>query len=64
MDEECLKLLKEIEEDVEILNEGTHPNVQRLPGITVWIISKRMKKNLKKLNTLLLMNSKFLDGLL
>lgn len=64
MDEECLKLLKELEEDIEILCEGTNPKVQRLPGVTVYIMSQRMKKNLKKFNTLMFMNSKFLDGLL
>lgn len=64
MCEECLKLIKEIEEDIDILVEGTDPKVQRLPQITVYIITKRIKKNLTKFNTLMLMNSKFLEGLL
>jgi hypothetical protein len=64
MCDECLKLLEELENDIEILHEGTDPRIQRLPGLTVHIIVKRMKKNLTKFNTLTLMNSKFLDGLL
>ena len=64
MNEECLEILKELEEDIETIYEGTNPKIQRLPGVTVYVIAQRMRKNLKKFNTLTLMNSKFLDGLL
>ena len=64
MDEECIELLNQIQRDIDILYEGTDPKVQRLPNYSVHVHLKKTKTNLKKLNTLLLMNSRFLDGLL
>ena len=64
MDEECIELLNQIQRDIDILYEGTDPKVQRLPNYSVHVHLKKTKTNLKKLNTLLLMNSRLLDGLL
>jgi hypothetical protein len=64
MDEECIELLNQIQRDIDILYEGTDPKIQRLPNYSVHVHLKKTKMNLKKLNTLLLMNSRFLDGLL
>ena len=64
MDEESIYLLNQIQRDIETLYEGTDPKVQRLPNYSVHIHLKKTRMNLKRLNTRLLMNSKFLDGLL
>ena len=57
-------LLNQIQRDIETLYEGTDPKVQRLPNYSVHVHLKKTRMNLKRLNTRLLMNSKFLDGLL
>ena len=64
MDEECIKLLNTIHENVNMLIEGTDPKVQRIPNITVNTILKSIKKDLRVLDTKLFMNSKFLEGFL
>ena len=64
MDEECIELFNKIYEEIDILVEGTDPEVQRIPNITVNTRLKRIKKDLKILDTKLFMNSKFLEGLL
>lgn len=64
MDEESIYLLNQIQRDIETLYEGTDPKVQRLPNYSVHVHLKKTRMNLKRLNTRLLMNSKFLDGLL
>ena len=64
MDEECIELFNKIYEEIDILVEGTDSKVQRIPNITVNTRLKRIKKDLKILDTKLFMNSKFLEGLL
>ena len=64
MNEECIELLNKIHEEIDILVEGTDPKVQRIPNITVNTRLKRIKKDLRVLDTKLFMNSKFLEGLL
>jgi len=64
MDEECIELFNKIYEEIDVLVEGTDPAVQRIPNISVNVRLKRIKKDLKILDTKLFMNSKFLEGLL
>ena len=64
MDEECIDLFNKIYEEIDVLVEGTDPAVQRIPNISVNVRLKRIKKDLKILDTKLFMNSKFLEGLL
>lgn len=64
MDEESIYLLDQIQRDIETLYEGTDPKIQRLPNYSVHVHLKKTRMNLKRLNTRLLMNSKYLDGLL
>ena len=64
MDEDTINLLKTIQSDIDILVEGTHPNVQRIPNMTAHCILKKIQVDLKKLDTNLFMKSKHLEGLL
>ena len=64
MDEETINLLKTIQSDIDILVEGTHSNVQRIPNMTAHCILKKIQVDLKKLDTNLFMKSKHLEGLL
>ena len=64
MNEECIELFNKIYEEIDVLVEGTDPKVQRIPNITVNTRLKRIKKDLRVLDTKLFMNSKFLEGLL
>jgi len=64
MNEECIKLFNKIFEEIDILVEGTDPKIQRIPNMTVNTRLKRIKKDLKILDTKLFINSKFLEGLL
>ena len=64
MNEECIELFNKIYEEINVLVEGTDPKVQRIPNITVNTRLKRIKKDLRVLDTKLFMNSKFLEGLL
>lgn len=64
MDEDTINLLKEIQLEIDTLVEGTHPNIQRIPNMTVHCVLKKIQVDLKKLDTKLFMNSKFLEGLL
>ena len=64
MDEECIELFNKIYEEIDVLVEGTDPAVQRIPNISVNVRLKRIKKDLRILDTKLFMNSKFLEGLL
>ena len=64
MNEECIELFNKIYEEIDVLVEGTDTKVQRIPNITVNTRLKRIKKDLRVLDTKLFMNSKFLEGLL
>ena len=64
MDEDTINLLKTIQSDIDILVEGTHPNIQRIPNMTAHSILKKIQVDLKKLDTNLFMKSKHLEGLL
>jgi predicted nucleotidyltransferase len=64
MDEDTINLLKTIQSDIDILVEGTHPNIQRIPNMTAHCILKKIQVDLKKLDTNLFMKSKHLEGLL
>ena len=64
MDEDTINLLKTIQSDIDILVEGTHPNVQRIPNMTAHCILKKIQVDLKKLDNNLFMKSKHLEGLL
>jgi len=64
MNEECIELFNKIYEEIDVLVEGTDPAVQRIPNISVNVRLKRIKKDLRILDTKLFMNSKFLEGLL
>lgn len=64
MDEECIELFNKIYEEIDVLVEGTDPKVQRIPNVSVNVRLKRIKKDLRALDTRLFMNSKFLEGFL
>jgi len=64
MNEECIELFNKIYKEIDVLVEGTDPAVQRIPNISVNVRLKRIKKDLRILDTKLFMNSKFLEGLL
>lgn len=64
MNEECIELFNRIYEEIDILVEGTDPKVQRIPNVSVNVRLKRIKKDLRALDTRLFMNSKFLEGFL
>lgn len=64
MNEECIELFNKIYEEIDVLVEGTDPAIQRIPNISVNVRLKRIKKDLRILDTKLFMNSKFLEGLL
>ena len=64
MDEECIELFNKIYEEIDILVEGTDPKVQRIPNATVNVKLKKIKRDLRVLDTRLFMNSKFLEGFL
>jgi len=64
MNEECIELFNKIYEEIDVLVEGTDPKVQRIPNASVNVRLKRIKRDLRALDTRLFMNSKFLEGLL
>ena len=43
MDEDTINLLKTIQSDIDILVEGTHPNIQRIPNMTAHCILKKIQ---------------------
>ena len=64
MNEECIELFNKIYEEIDVLVEGTDPKVQRIHNASVNVRLKRIKRDLKALDTRLFMNSKFLEGFL
>lgn len=64
LDEFCLKKIESISSDLDHLIQGTDPNVQSIPNVTVNVMLKKIRKDLKQLDTRLFMNTKFLEGLL
>ena len=64
MNEECIELFNKIYEEIDVLVEGTDPKVQCIPNASVNVRLKRIKRDLRALDTRLFMNSKFLEGLL
>ena len=51
MDEDTINLLKIIQLEIDTLVEGTHPNIQRIPNMTVHCKLKKIQVDLKKLDT-------------
>lgn len=63
MNEEVINILKGLQSDINMLVEGTNPNIQTVPNITVHHFLKKIQIDLKKLDTKLFMCSSFLEGL-
>ena len=64
MDEFCLKKMSAMLSDLDHLIAGTDPSVQSIPNMTVNVMLRRIRTDLKQLDTRLFMNSRFLEGLI
>ena len=64
MDEFCLEKMETMLSDLDHLIEGTDPSVQSIPNVTVNVLLKKVRKDLKQVDTRLFMNSKFMEGLI